>query len=414
MAQDYTGGLKKSIASYLDWTTVFIAIMLIAFGLISIYSATYDSAMSSYFDRQLLSSGIGLVIMFVVMYIPERWLSSNSYLIYALCIGLLIAVLFIGIESHGTKGWIRLGSFTVQPSEVAKLGLIFAIAKYLSVKGNDIRTIRDVSIVIILTVIPFVLILRQPDMGSATVMLALLFGILFWSGFDLFILYFFVALPVIILMALKGNIYFISAVTMLSGISFLFRRKIVLTIIAISIFISVGSIAPVFYENLQTHQKARIETFLNPGSNPLGSGYNVMQSKLAIGSGGVYGKGFLKGTQTQLRYIPMQWTDFIYSVPNEEFGFIGGASIILLYLALIYRAIKIANEVESKFHSILAIGSASVFLYHFFINIGMTIGLIPVMGIPLPFMSSGGSSMILNLTLVGLLLNAYRNYKLNR
>ncbi len=414
MAQDYTGGLKKSIASYLDWTTVFITIMLIAFGLISIYSATYDSKMSSYFDRQLLSSGIGLVIMLVVMYIPERWLSSNSYLIYAACIGLLISVLFIGIESHGTKGWIRLGSFTVQPSEVAKLGLILAIAKYLSVKGNDIRTIRDVSIVIALTLIPFVLIIRQPDMGSATVLIALLFGVLFWSGFDLFILYFFVALPVIVLMALKGKVYFISAVTMLSGISFIFRRKIVLTIIAISIFITVGAIAPLFYENLQPHQKARIETFLNPGSNPLGSGYNVMQSKLAIGSGGVYGKGFLKGTQTQLRYIPMQWTDFIYSVPNEEFGFVGGVSIILLYLALIYRAIKIANEVESKFHSVLAIGAASVFLYHFFINIGMTIGLIPVMGIPLPFMSSGGSSMILNLTLVGLLLNANRHYKLNR
>ena len=190
--------------------------------------------------------------------------------------------------------------------------------------------------------------------------------------------------------------------------------NIVATVIVAAIFVSAGVVAPLVYEGLAPHQKERIDTFLNPGSNPLGAGYNVMQSLMAVGSGGVSGKGFTQGTQTQLRYIPMQWTDFIYSVPSEEFGFVGGAIVIALHFGLIWRAIITASIVANKFYSIICIGAATIFFYHTTINIGMAIGIMPVMGIPLPFMSYGGTSLIMTMGLGGLILNAHRQHELKR
>jgi rod shape determining protein RodA len=200
---------------------------------------------------------------------------------------------------------------------------------------------------------------------------------------------------------------------MSAGVLF-FRRKIYFSIIAIAVFFAVGFYGQHFYEVLEPHQKKRIDTFIKADADPRGAGYNVLQSILAVGSGGLTGKGYLQGTQTQLRYIPMQWTDFIFSVPNEEFGFIGGALAILLHVALILRAIKIAYDTDSKFYSVMCIGIATVLFYHITINIGMAIGIMPVMGIPLPFMSQGGTALIINMAMVGLLLNAQRYYKLKR
>ncbi len=409
MADDYDIFMRKHPGDYFDWMTFLVAILLVAMGLISIYSATYESNMSSYFDKQLIAIGIGFLVMLGIFFLPEKFLDFNSYNIYGTSVALLVLVLIIGTEVFGTKGWIRVGGFSLQPAELAKIGVLFAVAKFLAGKGKDIRSIRELGIVLAIVAVPIFLVLRQPDLGTATVLVALLFGLLFWTGFDSFILYFFVSMPVLVLASLKGQAYFIGAVTGLSGFSFLFRKKMILTSAAIIVFVVVGLASPVIYGNLQAHQKARIDTFLNPGSNPRGTGYNVIQSMLAVGSGGLSGKGFLQGTQTQLRYIPMQWTDFIYSVPTEEFGFMGGAIVILLYGTLIFRAVKIASETQSKFYSILSIGAATIFLYHCLVNIGMAIGLMPVMGIPLPLMSYGGTSMIVNLALVGILLNAYRH-----
>jgi rod shape determining protein RodA len=208
--------------------------------------------------------------------------------------------------------------------------------------------------------------------------------------------------------SLIGQAYQIITVSALSAVSFFFRKKLVIAIGAIAVFVAVGFIAPIIYDNLMDHQKSRIQTFLDPEANPRGTGYNVIQSLLAVGSGGLTGKGFLQGTQTQLRYIPMQWTDFIFSVPTEEFGFIGGVLVIGLLALLIHRCIRIASEVDDKYYSIVAMGAGTIFLYHTIINIGMAIGLMPVMGIPLPFLSYGGTSLIINLSLVGLLLRGYR------
>lgn len=414
MAKENIISIDKEAESNFDWLTAILAILLVIIGLISIFSATYDSNMHSFFYKQLFAAGLGTVLMFGIAFIPKVWLQTGSYLAYFFSVLLLGAVFFIGIESHGTQGWIRLGGFSIQPSEIAKVGLLLFLARHLSLKRSDVRTFRDIGIVLATVSIPLYLIFKQPDVGSASVIIAMLLGILFWSGFNVFFLYFIVSLPVIMILSLKGQVYFITAVAVLSAIAVAFRRKISVTVLAIGIFIAAGYFSPIVFKNLAPHQQARIETFLNPGSDPRGTGYNVIQSLLAVGSGGITGKGYLQGTQTQLRYIPMQWTDFIFSVPTEEFGFIGGSIVIILLTWLILRAIKIAYDTENKFYSLLCAGAATIILYHFLINIGMAIGLMPVMGIPLPFLSYGGTSMIINMTLVGFLLNAYRYTKMKR
>jgi len=392
-----------------DYILLLIVLLLICMGLISIYSATYESSLTGNFNKQLIAIGIGLILMFITAYLPENLLKINSYIFYGISIILLLLVLWIGTEVYGTKGWIRLGAFNLQPAEIGKIGALFALASYLSKKGTDIRTFRDQGITLLIIAVPIYLISKQPDIGTASVLIIIYFGVLFWTGYDMFILYTLVSLPIIIISSLKGGIFFISTVSILSAISIFFRKKVLSTIIAISLLLGTGIGAPIIYDNLMPHQKKRIDSFLEPGSDPLGADYNVMQSKLAVGSGGITGKGFLKGSQTQLRYIPMQWTDFIFSVGAEEFGFIWSLLIILLYILLIYKALTIAYEVNSKYFSILSAGIAVIFTYHVLINIGMVIGLMPVMGLPLPFMSYGGTSMIFNLILIGILLNAYRN-----
>lgn len=406
--------LNKAPGYFFDWTTFLIAAGLVAIGLISLYSATYDSNMDSFFFRQLISTGVGFAFMFAIVFIPEGWIKFNAWTVYGLGILMLIIVAFFGVEINGTKGWLRIGGNSLQPSELTKIGVLLALASHLSKKGVDIHTWRDLGFAILIVAVPAVLIAKQPDFGTATVLFAAFYGVLLWSGFNAFILFFIVALPFIILASLKGQFWFITVTAFLSASAIAFRRNIVLTAVSIAVFIGIGIAAPHIYDHLAPHQKSRIDTFLEPGSNPLGSGYNVIQSVMAVGSGGLTGKGYLQGTQTQLRYIPMQWTDFIFSVPTEEFGFIGGLIVILLHFSLIWRAIHIASIVTNKFQSILCIGAASVFFYHCLINIGMAIGIMPVMGIPLPFMSYGGTSIIINLAFVGLILNVRRTHLIKR
>lgn len=411
---------KKAAAEYFDWTTFLIVIILVTAGLISVYSATYlysatqTTGMSPTFTKQVISAIIGLLLLILILFLPERFIQAISYPFYGFSIILLIAVLIFGTETAGTKGWLNLGGFSIQPSEIAKLSTIMAIAKRLSEKGKDIRSLREFGIVLGFVLLPILLILLQPDVGSSFVFIAILFGILLWVGFDLFLMYVVVCIVCIVVLSLINETLMIFAISLFSIIAFFFRKKILFTIISVLIFISIGFISPNIYDHLQPHQKARIQSFINPDSDPLNQGYNVRQSKLAIGSGGLAGKGFLKGTQTQLRYIPKQWTDFIFSVPNEEFGFLGGLAVLLCLFGLIWRSLKTAMEAGTKYFSILSIGITSLLLYHTAVNVGMALGLVPVMGIPLPFMSAGGTFMLVNFAMVGFLLNIYRSKKVKR
>ncbi|MCX7735920.1 MAG: rod shape-determining protein RodA [Candidatus Kapabacteria bacterium] len=406
--------LKRNPGEFFDWRTFLTTVTLTAIGLISIYSATFDAGMSSIFTRQLYYSIIGLALMVGITFIPERWITNIVYILFGTNILLLIAVLIIGKEINGTKGWLSFGSFNLQPAEFAKLSTLLLLAKFISTRGFDVHTVRDLGKLLLIFVVPVTLIFLQPDHGTTTVFLALFIGILFWAGFDLFIIFILVATPLVVIFSLFGIGYFVLSLSIFAIIAALFRRKIWVTVLGIIIVGVAGYLSNIIVEKLEPYQKERIAIFLDPGSHPKKQGYNVIQSILAVGNGGLTGAGFLQGTQTRLKYIPEQWTDFIFSVPTEEFGFLGGLLVIGLLAFLINRSMRIAAASDSKFLSIVSFGGGVIILYHSIINIGMAIGIVPVMGIPLPFLSSGGSFLITNFCLVGLMLNAYRTQKLKK
>lgn len=406
--------LENQAVSYIDWKLLGIVLGLLIIGLVSLFSATGASGMEDSFNRQIISIGFGVFGALVLTFLPPNIMRYTSILFYTGSILLLLAVLFVGEEIYGTRGWIRFGGMSLQPAELSKFGVITMLGYFLSSKGTDITNIRDFSISAIIILIPFSLVFLQPDHGTSSVLAALFLGILFWSGFSQFALYFLISIPFIIIFSLKGFWFSVSGVVIFTAITLFFKNKVIYKVLLILFFLGISYIAPNIYENLKDHQKARIETFLNPGADPRGQGYNVIQSMMAVGSGGLTGKGLMQGTQTQLRYIPMQWTDFIFSVPAEEFGFMGSSALVLLFGFLLLRTLNIAYEADDRFYSVASFGIFSVFLYHILINIGMVLGLVPVMGIPLPFLSYGGTSMIVNFAFVGFLLNSYRNYRRKR
>jgi rod shape determining protein RodA len=270
--------------------------------------------------------------------------------------------------------------------------------------------VRDLIGLVSVFLLPVALIMMQPDTGSATVFLAMLLGVYLWAGGDTFVLYTLVSIPFVAVAALYGalfgNILWFVALSALFCLgAYMFRRPLTATVVACLLVIGVGlAVEPVF-DNLEAYKQKRLITLFEPERNPRGEGYHV----LAVGSGGVTGKGFLQGTQTQLRYIPEQWTDFIFCVPTEEFGFIGGVIVISLLATVALRAFSIASMSRTAFSSIIAIGFGSLVTFHTMVNIGMAVGLFPVMGIPLPFLSAGGTSLIANVACIGMLLHMYRS-----
>lgn len=412
--KDLGFSLEHKTDSFIDWKLIFYILGLLGIGLVALYSATYSSAMEGWFYRQIISIGLGILGAIILFFIPKNMMRNLAIIFYGLSILLLILVFFIGVEVYGTQGWIRFGSLSIQPAEFAKFGVVMMLAYFLSSKGTEITNIRDFSISAVIVLLPFGLVVLQPDHGTASVLLAIFLGILFWSGFSKFFLFFIVSLPFILIFSLKGLWFMVAGISIFSVVAMFFRVSWVSKGIVVVVFITIGYIAPMVYDTLKPHQKGRIETFLNPGSDPRNEGYNVIQSLMAVGSGGLSGKGYLQGTQTQLRYIPMQWTDFIFSVPTEEFGFGGGLLILALFGFFLLRSLDISKETDDNFYSVAAFGVVSVFLYHIIINIGMVVGLVPVMGIPLPFLSYGGSAMLVNLAFVGILLNSYRNHRRKR
>ncbi len=397
-----------------DFRTFLVTVGLVAVGLISIYSATHDpnaaaeAGASATFSSQLVFAVGGLVGMLAIAFIPERWVRLAPYALYGAGLFLLVLVLIIGEVRYGQKNWIVLGPVSIQPSELAKFGTLMMSALFVSREGKDLGNWRDIATLMGIILLPVPLIMLEPDFGSATVYFAMLLGIALWAGADLFLLFSILAPAAVGVAALFGTTPLYIALGAVFLCMLLFRRSIWVTLLGFSLSIAAGFSTGFLYEHLQPHQQNRINTFLDPNLDPKGAGYHVIQSMMAVGSGGLTGKGFLQGTQTQLRYIPEQWTDFIFCVPTEEFGFVGGMLVLVLLGALIWLAIDTASHLRGKFESTICFGIAVILLYHTSINIGMAIGLVPVMGIPLPFLSKGGSSLLLNMSMVGLLLNFYR------
>lgn len=386
---------------------------LLIMGFLALYSSSYSIHQQSangliYFKSQLIWFFIGLIVLGAILLIPPRVFYEYSYGIYFITLILLVTVLFVNSGGNGARRWINLGFIGFQPSELAKIAILLAIARYLSNDNLNLNNFKDFFSATLFFIPPFLLVLKQPDLGTALVFLVLVLPIFYWAGLKGGNVFLFIA-PLIVLAASFNFYLFLITMLIIVGYLYYAKRSLITGTAVFLINIFVGLITPVLWNNLRDYQQQRIKIFLNPEADPLGAGYQIIQSKVAIGAGGLLGKGFLNGTQTQLRFLPEQHTDFIFAVIGEEFGFLGVFIGLLLFAILLVNAIRIANMQKSKFNSIVAIGIVTLIGFHMIVNIGMTIGLLPVTGLPLPFISYGGSAMVLNLSLVGLLLNFYRN-----
>ena len=341
-----------------------LIITLFFVGLAALYSISngdFNSWPLKHSQRFIL----GLMIFFLVIFFDLRLIFGYAYLIFFLSIISLAIIPFFGIESNGATRWINIAGISLQPSEFVKYTLILALAKYFHSINNDSGFIKTLIIPLIITIVPVFLVITQPDLGTALIIL--LGGIsLFWiSGLN--------------------YKYFIAGV--------------------FSILCSL----PILWQYLKDYQKDRVLTFFNPERDPLGNGYHIMQSKIALGSGGIFGKGYMEGTQSHLNFLPEMQTDFIFTMLGEEFGFIGTLLLLLIYAALIMISIRLALKSRSLFSKYLSLGVCNVFFIYVFVNIGMVTGLLPVVGVPLPFISYGGSSMLAVMFGFGLLMNCYIN-----
>lgn len=407
--------LRSSQLEAYDFPTIMAMVALVGIGLISIYSATYQTPMVTYFNKQLLFAGIGLAVFLVVLYLPAHIVRGSIPLLYGVAIVLLVAVLIpgIGVKIHGQRCWISIGGFQFQPSEFAKLATLLMAGSCMGTRRSTVLNWRELLQLMGIVLVPMVLVLLEKDAGTASVFAAMLLGILLLVGVRLVVILSLVLVPISAITAIHGAMYhtpigITTLVVIAATIGYLLERRwwAPLVVVAVVGMVSYSSI--VAFDHLPEYQRGRIRTFFEPEKYPKEEGYHVLQSLIAIGSGGITGKGYLKGTQTQLRYIPEQWTDFIFCVPAEEFGFLGAAIVLVLYGILLLRLENLWRHARDPIASVLTFGYATVVLYHVLVNVGMTIGLVPVMGIPLPFMSAGGTALLVNMTTVGLILNFNR------
>ncbi|MBK9638279.1 MAG: rod shape-determining protein RodA [Bacteroidetes bacterium] len=414
---------QNSIFENIDWVLVVFYLVLVLLGWINIYAAVYNEEHKNIFDltqnygRQMLWIGTSLVIGLAILVIDGKFYAAFSFPIYIVTMGILLVVLVIARDVQGARSWIEIGSFKLQPSEFAKFATNMALAKYLSALGirmEDMKTKITAGLIILF---PMALVLLQNDTGSALVFIAFIF-VLYREGLSQNVLIFgFLAGVLFILALMVPNKILIGIIGGLGFVAYLLMRKTRNNIIVILIITAlctgiVFSVDYAFNEILQTHQRERIEVLLGKRSDPKGAGYNVNQSLIAIGSGGLTGKGFLQGTQTKYDFVPEQSTDFIFCTVGEEWGFVGTAFVLILFTLLLYRIVFIAERQRSTYTRIYAYGVASILFFHLMINVGMAIGLAPVIGIPLPFFSYGGSSLwgFTVLLFVLIKLDSYRMY----
>lgn len=356
----------RSIFKNTDYIILILALILAAIGLVGIYSAGVNSTSSdTEYIKQVIWIGISLAVMFVVWILDYHISSIVGIIGYPICLILLVIVLFMP-EVNGASSWFNIGPIQIQPSEFMKIAYILLLAKYIDyvfTKGkNAINKWYNLAVAVCIFIVPVLLIMLQPDFGTALVFASITFFMLFKSGLS---------------------------------------YKYVLTLILILII----TVPLLYFFVLSEYQQERIQVFFNPEQEPLGAGYNAIQSKIAVGSGMILGTGLGKGTQTQWGYLPVKSSDFIFSVISEEMGFVMSGLIVVIYVVLLYRILKVAETSKDRLGAIIAIGVFGMFFFHFLENIGMTIGLMPITGIPLPFVSYGGSSMLTNFIALALVLS---------
>ncbi len=402
--------IKYKISDKFDYWLFGSMLLLIVIGLIAIYSATENTANTNFY-KQLTFAFISVPVFFLIYFVRANYFKLLSIPVYILILFLLFMVLVSGHTVYGAQSWLSIGPIGFQPSEVGKIGTIFMLAYWLSRSNVRLDNLRDLAIALFFGLLPVLLILSEPDMGTAIVYIVIILSLLFWAGIDLFGLFVILSPAVIVFLSFFGTITAVFGFLALIVLLFLFKKDIFLSLTIFIINLASIFLFDLGVKLLKPHQQKRILTFLNPLSDPYGSGYNAIQAQTAVGSGGILGKGFLHGTQTQLRFIPEQWTDFIFSVIGEEFGFIGSLIVISLFSVLFFRLLRIALKQKDSFAGLVTIGFLTTLLVHFFINIGMNIGLAPVIGIPLPFMSYGGTALIVNVSMIAIVMSFYKDKK---
>ncbi|MBM3328310.1 MAG: rod shape-determining protein RodA [Calditrichaeota bacterium] len=388
----------------LDRWLLIATFLLTGIGLLLIYSADHALGNSSHFDKQLLFAGVGLGLMLMLALTPLRLYYVWSVAFYLLMLAALLFVDIAGDEHLGARRWLSIGGFSLQPSEPAKLAMIIMAARLLGQLRHDELGWKSLVLLFVVMFPPLMLVMAQPDLGTSTVFVATSVSILGWSGLPMW--YFLVAaLPFISLFA--ATLPYISLPLVAVGFALLWRSgmKWVGTILMVGLCVAAAFAAPMAWNRLEPYQQKRLTTFLDPEADPLGSGYQVIQSKVAVGSGGIFGSGYLKGTQTQLRFLPQQHTDFIFALAGEEFGLLGTTTVMLLILIYGWRGLRIAWRARTQFAALVAVGMTGLVAYHAVINIGMALGMLPVTGLPLPFLSYGGSFLLTCLAATGVLLS---------
>lgn len=396
---------QDSIWNRVDWLLIALFFVLVIFGWLNIYAVGYDAEqVQSIFSfdlnsgKQLIWIGGSVVLIIVIMIIDFRFFDSFAYYIYAGFIFMLILVLLFGTEIAGNKSWFVFGPMRLQPSEFTKFATALAVAKFFSTKNVRLDQLRGQIQSAWIVLLPIVLIVMQGDVGTAMVFLSFIF-VYYREGLPTSYLIIGVsAIAIFILTLLVEPLYLIIASVVLGSLLIAFynkRKKTIMMIIVgvVAVIGVIGSVDFLITDVLKPHQQNRIKALINPDADPLGYGWNVTQSKIAIGSGGSLGKGFLEGTQTKFDFVPEQSTDFIFCTIGEEHGWLGSFILIILFLGLLLRTVFIAERQKGNFARIYGYAVACIFFVHFGINIGMTIGLFPVAGIPLPFFSYGGSSL---------------------
>lgn len=362
--------IKSIFQSYfrgVDWALITCVLSLSVIGFFVIYSATvHGGEMAELWRKQIFWFGISLITMWVFSKIDYRFWLEASYIFYVVSIISLLVVLFIGDQTNGARRWIKLGFISYQPSELAKLSVLLVLARYIGSQTIELYFLRRFFLLLSLLIVPLLLILKQPDLGSALLLIPVSF-ILMYVG----------------------------------GIRVRWLAWVGLTALAS---------APLIWHFLKDYQRERLAVFIDPQDDPLGAGYNIIQSVIAIGSGGISGKGYMQGTQTQLSFIPEHHTDFIFSVVGEEWGFVGCVFVLGFYYFMIQRIFEISKKARDREGALLALGIAGMFTVQIIINVGMTVGLLPVTGLTLPFISYGGSSLMFSYAAIGILLNiSYAN-----
>ena len=389
-----------------DYQLLILITIISSIGIVLIYSANAPGEPNPYWTKQIIWFAISLVVFFLTALIPFKVFEGFAWIMYILSIFGLLAVLIFAPSIAGAKRWVDLGGgIRIQPSEFAKFTTIFLVARFLSKPKRDINRISEVFKTFAIMIIPVFLIFIEPDLGTSLVFFPMILSMLSWKGLRPETIFLLIA-PLISLIASFKLVSFMVFMIILLVVFYFSRISIGGALISFFLNLGMGLVTPWVVGHMKPYQLQRIETFLNPDSDPFNSGYHLIQSKVAIGSGGLFGKGFLKGTQINLDFLPASHTDFIFCVLGEQFGFVGCVFLLMLFLFLLLKGIKAAQETRNEFLALIVIGVTTIIGVQVFINISMTLGIAPITGLPLPLLSYGGSSLISVMAGLGLVENA--------